>query len=164
MVVADIVFIYEPLPSLKINCRPQLSSQSRILSMCSDRAISLGCSSLKLWVRFKWNITIHNWFRNLRLGSIIVISFFFSKVFYGGQPWPSSLTAMTALNWRKISSNSSSCKQLQDADSRLRERLQPTSPFSLGRHHRVTSCDSQQEFTQQTQQMLDYQSATLCVL
>ena len=89
---------------------------------------------------------------------------FFSKVFYGGQPWPSSLTAMTALNWRKISSNSSSCKQLQDADSRLRERFQPTSPFSLGRHHRVTSCDSQQGFTQQTQQMLDYQSATLCVL
>ena len=72
LVVADIVFIYEPLPSLKTNCRPQLSSQSRILSMCSDRAISLGCSSLKLWVGFKWNIT----------GSIIVISVFFKGVLW----------------------------------------------------------------------------------
>jgi len=52
--------------------------------------------------------------------------FITEAVFYGGLPWPASLTAMTGSNWRKIASNSSSCHQLQQADSRLRERYSPS--------------------------------------
>jgi len=52
--------------------------------------------------------------------------FITEAVFYGGAPWPASLTAMTASNWRKVASNSSSCANLQQADSRLQERYYPS--------------------------------------
>ena len=44
------------------------------------------------------------------------------EVFYAAMPWPTSLTAMTASNWRMITSNSSTCAQLEQAVPRLRER------------------------------------------
>ena len=44
------------------------------------------------------------------------------EVFYAAMPWPTSLTAMTASNWRKITSNSSTCAQLEQAVPSLRER------------------------------------------
>jgi len=52
--------------------------------------------------------------------------FITEAVFYGGVPWPASFTAMTASNWRKVSSNSSSCAHLQETDPRLRERYSPS--------------------------------------